>query len=109
MNPLRLESQLFSIKEHAVSEKQTRKTRLYDRSQVISLVNPENPRRNGTNRASIFAAIEDGMTVDEFLLAVSHFKGGTKDLQILANSGHVEVLPMAVTASPEGESAHSTP
>ena len=92
-----------------MSEKQTRKTRLYDRSQVISLVNSENPRRNGTNRASIFAAIEDGMTVDEFLLAVEHLKGGTKDLQILENSGHVEILPMVVAASPEGENANITP
>ena len=92
-----------------MSEKQTRKTRLYDRSQVISLVNSENPRRNGTNRANIFSAIVDGMTVDEFLLAVSQLKGGTKDLQLLANSGHVEVLPMAVTASPKGETAHSAP
>ena len=88
-----------------MSEKQTRKTRLYDRSQVISLVNSENPRRNGTNRASIFAA----MTVDEFLLAVEHLKGGTKDLQILENSGHVEILPMVVAASPEGENANITP
>tara|TARA_R110002020_G_scaffold279176_3_gene494952 strand:- start:272 stop:421 length:150 start_codon:yes stop_codon:yes gene_type:complete len=34
------------------------------------------------------------MTVDEFLTAVSGFKGGTKDLQILVNSGHVEVEPL---------------
>jgi hypothetical protein len=75
-----------------VSEfKQTRKTRLYDREQIISLVVPENPRRKGSNRASIFDAIQDGMTVDEFLAAVAQFKGGTKDLQILEQSGHVRI------------------
>jgi hypothetical protein len=83
-----------------VSEKQTRKTRLYDRAQKINLLNPENPRRTGSNRHSIFAAITNGMTVDEFLAAVSEFKGGTKDLQILEESGHVQVEPMAV--APEG-------
>ena len=83
-----------------MSEKQTRKTRLYDRAQKISVLNPENPRRTGSNRHSIFAAIADGMTVDEFLAAVSEFKGGTKDLQILEESGHIRVEPMA--AAPEG-------
>jgi hypothetical protein len=77
-----------------VSEKQSRKTRLYDRAQRIFLLDNENPRRTGSNRASIFNAIRDGMTVDEFLTAVLEFKGGTKDLQILVNSGHVEVEPL---------------
>jgi hypothetical protein len=74
-----------------VSEKKVRKTRLYDRAQVISLINIENPRRKGSNRASIFDAIVDGMTVDDFLQAVAGFKGGTKDLQILEESGHVQI------------------
>ena len=73
-------------------EKQTRKTRLYDRSQVILLLNAENPRRNGSNRAAIFDVIQDGMTVDEFLKEAVEFKGGTKDLQILVNSGHVNIV-----------------
>ena len=77
-----------------MSEKRSRKTRLYDRAQRIFILNLENPRRTGSNRASIFNAIKDGMTVDEFLTAVSEFKGGTKDLQILVNSGHVEVEPL---------------
>ena len=83
-----------------MSEKQTRKTRLYDRAQKISLLNPENPRRLNSYRHSIFAAITDGMTVDAFLAAVSEFKGGTKDLQILEESGHVQVEPIAV--APKG-------
>ncbi len=74
-----------------MSEKQMRKTRLYDRAQRIFLLNLENPRRKGSNRAAIFDAIRDSMTVDEFLMAVSEFKGGTKDLQILEESGHVQV------------------
>jgi len=85
-----------------VAEKQMRKTRLYDREQIIALINPENPRRNGSNRAAIFDVIRDGMTVDEFLHAVQELKGGTKDLQILEQSGHLEVLS-AEDASQEQE------
>ena len=81
-----------------MSEKQTRKTRLYDRTQKISLLIPENPRRKGSNRASIFDSIEEGMTVDEFLAAVLEFKGGTKDLQILEQSGHVRIESTAYTS-----------
>ena len=81
-----------------MSEKQTRKTRLYDRTQKIFLLVPENPRRKGSNRASIFDSIEDGMTVDEFLAAVLEFKGGTKDLQILEQSGHVRIESTAYTS-----------
>jgi|TARA_R110000751_G_scaffold102407_2_gene196940 hypothetical protein len=87
-------------------EKRMRKTRLYDRDQTIALVNPENPRRNGSNRAAIFDIIRDGMTVDEFLHAVLELKGGTKDLQILEQSGHLEVLPTE-DASQEQE-AHTS-
>ena len=92
-----------------MSEKRSRKTRLYDRAQRIFLLNQENPRRKGSNRASIFDAIRDGMTVDEFLTAVSEFKGGSKDLQILVNSGHVEVepLPLQDVTSQEGVSMAS--
>jgi ribosomal protein L36 len=92
-----------------VSEKRSRKTRLYNREQRIYLLNKENPRRKGSNRASIFDAIQDGMTVDEFLTAVSEFKGGSKDLQILVNSGHVEVepLPLQDVTSQEGVSMAS--
>jgi hypothetical protein len=32
------------------------------------------------------------MTVDKFLALVSEFNGGTKDLQILIKSGHIEVM-----------------
>ena len=74
-----------------MTDKRKRKTRLYQRNQVIYFLNPENPRREGSNRYKIFAAIQEGMTVDEFLNAVSEFKGGTKDLQILVETGHVEV------------------
>lgn len=74
-----------------MTDKRKRKTRLYQRNQVIHFLNPENPRREGSNRYKIFAAIQEGMTVDEFLNAVSEFKGGTKDLQILVETGHVEV------------------
>ena len=74
-----------------MSEKKVRKTRLYDRAQIIYLVNTENPRRKGSNRASIFDAIVDGMTVGDFLQAVAELKGGTKDLQILEESGHVQI------------------
>jgi|TARA_R110002020_G_scaffold424824_1_gene634110 hypothetical protein len=77
-----------------VSDKQTRKTRLYDREQVIVLKNPENPRRKGSNRAAIFETIRDGMTVDEFLELAGEWNGGTKDLQILAESGHVHIVPL---------------
>ena len=73
-------------------QKQKRKTRLYQRSQTIKILNPNNPRREGSNRFRIFQAIEDGMTVDKFLALVSKFNGGTKDLQILINSGHIEVM-----------------
>ena len=77
-----------------MTEKQMRKTRRYNRDQVIALLNASNPRRNGSNRAAIFDVIRDGMTVDEFLHAVQELKGGTKDLQILEQSGHLEVLPL---------------
>ena len=33
------------------------------------------------------------MTVNEFLELAGEWNGGTKDLQILAESGHVHVLP----------------
>jgi hypothetical protein len=75
-----------------VVEKQKRKTRLYQRSQIIKILNPNNPRREGSNRFRIFQSIKDGMTVDKFLALVSEFNGGTKDLQILINSGHIEVM-----------------
>ena len=78
-----------------MSDKQTRKTRLYDRNQLIKLLDTENPRRKGSNRSFIFEAIRDGMSVDAFLKASSQWNGGTKDLQILVNSGHIEVLPAA--------------
>jgi|TARA_A100001391_G_scaffold187552_1_gene157500 hypothetical protein len=95
-----------------MSEKQTRKTRLYDRSQVISLINDENPRRAGSNRYLIFEAIRDGMTVDEFLAEVSEFNGGTKDLQLLEESGHVAVSiseqAAAVAPDPVGFSQMNT-
>ncbi len=74
-----------------MSEKQTRKTRLYNRSDIIQLINDQNPRRAGSNRYSIFEAIRSGMTVDEFLALVYEFNGGTKDLQLLEESGHVSV------------------
>lgn len=75
-----------------MAEKQKRKTRLYQRSQVIKILNPNNPRREGSNRYHIFQALENNMTVDKFLALVSKFNGGTKDLQILINSGHIEVM-----------------
>ena len=77
-----------------MAEKQTRKTRLYHRDQVIELINPENPRRKGSNRYTIFDMIKDGMTVGEFLQVSAEYKGGTKDLQILENTGHVAILPL---------------
>ena len=84
-----------------MSEKQTRKTRLYDRSDIIQLINDQNPRRAGSNRHSIFEAIRNGMTVDEFLALVYEFNGGTKDLQLLEESGHVSVSAAApVEAAP---------
>jgi len=79
------------IKESKVAEKQKRKTRLFQRNQVIHILNGENPRREGTQRHQIFEALREGMTVDEFLDIVIPLKGGTKDLQILVESGHVEV------------------
>jgi len=75
-----------------MSDKQTRKTRLYDRDQLIKVLNTENPRRKGSNRFLIFESIKAGMTVDAFLKASAQWKGGTKDLQILVDSGHIEVL-----------------
>ena len=83
-----------------MAEKQTRKTRLYDREQVIELNDDENPRRKGSNRYMIFDAIKDGMTVDEFLKSVAEYKGGTKDLQILEDSGHIVILPLKQTEVP---------
>lgn len=83
-----------------MSDKQTRKTRLYDRNQLIKLLDTENPRRKGSNRSLIFEAIRDGMTVDAFLKASSQWNGGTKDLQILVNSGHIKVLPAANEFTP---------
>ena len=74
-----------------MSEKQIRKTRLYDREQVIQLKNPENPRRKGSNRAAIFEVLQDGMTVHEFLTLAAEWNGGAKDLQILVESGHVAI------------------
>jgi hypothetical protein len=81
-----------------VNDKQTRKTRLYDREQIIVLKNSENPRRKGSNRAAIFEIIRDGMTVDEFLELAGEWNGGTKDLQILAESGHVHIVPLVPNA-----------
>ena len=81
-----------------MSDKQTRKTRLYDREQIIMLTNPENPRRKGSNRAAIFEIIRNGMTVNEFLELAEQWNGGTKDLQILAESGHVHVVPLTPAA-----------
>ncbi len=81
-----------------MSDKQTRKTRLYDREQIIMLTNPENPRRKGSNRAAIFETIRNGMTVDEFLELAGEWNGGTKDLQILAESGHVHIVPLTPQA-----------
>ena len=81
-----------------MSDKQTRKTRLYDREQIIMLTNPENPRRKGSNRAAIFEIIRNGMTVNEFLELAEQGNGGTKDLQILAESGHVHVVPLTPPA-----------
>ncbi len=81
--------------EQPMSDKQTRKTPLYDRNQLIRLLDTENPRRKGSNRSLIFEAIRDGMTVDAFLKATRQWNGGTKDLQILVNSGHIEILPAA--------------
>ena len=80
------------IKESKVAEKQKRKTRLFQRNQIIRIVNDVNPRREGTQRYEIFQALRNNMTVDEFLDVVIPLKGGTKDLQILVESGHVEVL-----------------
>ena len=74
-----------------MTDKRKRKTRLYQRNQVIHFLNSENPRREGSNRHKIFAAILEGMTVDEFLDAVSEFKGGTKDLEILVKTGHLQI------------------
>jgi len=79
------------IKEWKVAEKQKRKTRLFQRDQIIHILNGENPRREGTQRYEIFEALRNNMTVDEFLDMVIPLKGGTKDLQILVNSGHVVV------------------
>ena len=75
-----------------MAEKQKRKTRLFQRNQIIRILNDVNPRREGTQRYEIFQAIRNNMTVDEFLDIVIPLKGGTKDLQILVESGHVEVL-----------------
>ena len=75
-----------------MAEKQKRKTRLFQRNQIIRIVNDVNPRREGTQRYEIFQALRNNMTVDEFLDVVIPLKGGTKDLQILVESGHVEVL-----------------
>tara|TARA_R100000808_G_scaffold15950_1_gene36364 strand:- start:17807 stop:18061 length:255 start_codon:yes stop_codon:yes gene_type:complete len=83
-----------------MAEKQSRKTRLYDRSQTIVLLNGENPRRPESNRYWIFDSIRNGMTVDQFLMAVSKFNGGTKDLQLLEESGHV-----AIKTEPQGLSS----
>ena len=80
------------IKESKVAEKQKRKTRLFQRNQIIRIVNDVNPRREGTQRYEIFQALRNNMTVEEFLDVVIPLKGGTKDLQILVESGHVEVL-----------------
>jgi len=85
-----------------MSDKQTRKTRLYDRKQLIKILDTENPRRKGSNRFLIFESIRGGMTVDAFLKASAQWKGGTKDLQILVDSGHIEVL-----AAPEETSAQA--
>ena len=74
-----------------MSEKQKRKTRLYDRDQTIALLSDENPRRANSGRWFIFDSIEDGMTVDEFLIATAKYNGGTKDLQLLEKSGHIEI------------------
>lgn len=74
-----------------MSEKQKRATRLYKRDQVISVVNSENPRREGSNRFSIFSCLKDGMTVNDFLNAVDRFKGGNKDLQLLEEAGYITI------------------
>jgi hypothetical protein len=79
------------VTESKVTDKRKRKTRLYQRNQGIHILNPENPRREGSNRYKIFAAILEGMTVEQFLNSVSEFKGGTKDLEILVKTGHIEV------------------
>jgi hypothetical protein len=38
------------------------------------------------------------MTVDEFLELAGEWNGGTKDLQILAESGHVHIVPLTPQA-----------
>ena len=38
------------------------------------------------------------MTVNEFLELAEQWNGGTKDLQILAESGHVHVVPLTPPA-----------
>jgi hypothetical protein len=80
------------IKESKVAEKQKRKTRLFQRTQIIHILNDQNPRREGTQRYEIFEALRNKMTVDEFLDKVIPLKGGTKDLQILVESGHVKIV-----------------
>ena len=76
-----------------MSEKRKRATRLYKRTQVISVHESAetNPRREGSNRYMIFECLKDGMTVDEFLTAVDRFKGGNKDLQLLEEAGYITV------------------
>jgi ribosomal protein L36 len=80
------------IKESKVAEKQKRKTRLFQRTQIIHILNDENPRRKGTQRYDIFEALRNNMTVDEFLDKVIPLRGGTKDLEILVKSGHVQIV-----------------
>jgi hypothetical protein len=72
-------------------EKQKRATRLYERTQVIHVINSENPRREGSNRFSIFECLKDGMTVNDFLTAADRFKGGNKDLQLLEEAGYISI------------------
>ena len=45
-----------------MAEKQKRKTRLFQRNQVIHILNGENPRREGTQRHQIFEALRERFT-----------------------------------------------
>ena len=52
----------------------------------------ENPVREGTQRAKIFALFQDGMPITEFLGKARKLRGGAPDVQNALDKGFIELV-----------------
>ena len=59
---------------------------------TIHVVGDELPVRKGTRRAEIFALIQDGMAISDFLNAARKLNGGSPDIQIALDKGYITVV-----------------